>query len=92
MEGAVRDAFRTCCTCSRYHAAEHGAYAWCVARGSGNGMGKVHVKVIRTRGPVRVKFKPMMALHGSVEKTLGFNSRGEKPNRTPAENKRYVWA
>ena len=85
MEGAVRDAFRTCCTCSRYHAAELGAYAWCVARGSGNGMGKVHVKVIRTRGPVRVKFKPMMALHG-------FEFPGEKTHRTPAENKGYVWA
>ena len=57
-----------------------------------NGMGKVHVKVIRTRGPVRVKFKPIMALHGSGEKTLGLNSRGKIPNRTPAENKGYVWA
>ena len=54
--------------------------------------GEGTVKVIRSRGPVRVKFKPMMALHGFGEKNLGLNSWGEKPNRTPAEIKEYVWA
>ena len=93
VEGTVRDAFRRYCTCSRYPAAEHGAYAWCVARGSGNGMGKVHVKVIRSRWPVRVKFKPMHDGPSWVwGKNLGLNSWGEKPNRTPAEIKEYMWA